>query len=172
MSLQDEIYYKCPSCGRRLASPAATAGKLGSCPQCKGPVMVPVRMDRFAFLCVCGKKLYSKRALTGKPVRCPFCNAAVRIPAPTGAGPQKKLADPTMGSIGDEDLPVAKRIAPRTVEAAHLPSPSPEAPLPPAEAHAPSAHSGIGGVLDQEDDVDLSWEGFDFPDDAEDEKAP
>lgn len=152
MTKDPEIYYTCPGCHRRLASPARCAGKVGACPQCSHPIMVPVRTDRFAFLCVCGKKLYTKEGLVGKSVRCPSCSSLIRIPAP---GDRDSSDSDLARPVGKrENLPQAEVVEP----VAAAPSEAETVKVPVTEQLPVAPDQGESPDVEEDEDLGLDWD--------------
>ena len=159
---QHEIIYKCPRCKRRLSSPKRHAGKLGTCPRCGRPVMVPVRSEHFAFVCVCEHRLYGKRTIVGKPVRCPFCKRLIQVPEPRT---RKKLPDDdTSFALGT--LPAARLAEPAEAERSNQPDAA-AAEVPPTRVEPPAPEPDD---LLKGDDMDLDQ--IDFGDELEEIDNP
>ena len=153
MTGSSEIYYTCPGCHRRLASPMRCAGKVGSCPKCGHPIMVPIRTDRFAFLCACGKKLYTKEGLAGKTVRCPACSALIRIPSP--ADRDRSDSDLARPKEAPRNLPTAEAVelvSPALNQAETVQMPATE------QVPAVAGESEAPDVQEEEEDLGLDWD--------------
>jgi DNA-directed RNA polymerase subunit RPC12/RpoP len=82
------IEFNCKNCGRKFKVSERNAGKKGTCPQCKNPIVIPAPTKTMPadpsiikFRCPnCNQKIGLKKEYAGRQVRCAKCKGSVLVP--------------------------------------------------------------------------------------------